>query len=347
VGQVTYVGLDVHKKSITAAVGTVRTKPRILKVRNTPKGWDHLAEKLKGTEIQAVYEASSCGFEVYDEMTARGWRVEVVAPSHLAKSVKGWKTKTDARDAEDLWGRLVAAQEVGAPLPRVWIPPVELREDRELVRRRLALGDRVSQVKTSILSLLQIQKIRRPEELKTKWSKTHVAWLKAWCGPESRLAAPVKEALGSQLRELDFLLEEQGRLQDQVEAMAAEPRYEAQVKELTKVPGVAGLTALTFLTELGDVRRFGNRRQVASYLGLSPSSYESGEATDRKGHITHMGPGRIRKVLNQAAWCGVRIRPEVRAHFAQLAKRRGAKKALVAEMRRLGIELWHRAMAVA
>ena len=345
-GQVTYVGLDVHKKTITAAFGPVRTKSEWMKVSNDVKGWNRLAEKLKEWDVRAVYEASSCSFEVYDEMKARGWSVEVVAPSHLAKSAKERKNKTDLRDAQDLRGRLLAACEAGAPLPTVWIPPQEMREDREFVRRRLSLGEKVSDVKNSITSLLQVHKIRRPEGMKSPWTKTHLGWLKGLC-TSSRLGERVKWALESALRELEFLKEEEERLQVKLEALAKEARYRSQTEELRKVPGVGTLTALAFLTELGDVNRFRNRRQVASYMGLAPSSYESGEASDRKGHITRQGPARIRKVLNQAAWCGVRKRPEVRRHFGRLAARRGAKKAIVAEMRRLGIELWHRALAVA
>ena len=53
--------------------------------------------------------------------------------------------------------------------------------------------------------------------------------------------------------------------------------------------GVGVLTALVFLTELGDLSRFTNRRQLAAYLGLVPSSYETGKTNDRKG--THHAPG--------------------------------------------------------
>lgn len=345
--QVTYVGLDVHKNSITAVYGPARSKPMSVKVGNSPKGWDRLQGKLAGLEVHAVYEASSCGFEVYDEMGERGWSVTVVAPTHLEKSAHARKTKTDLRDALDLWSRLVAAKELSTPLPAVWIPPVEVRQDRELVRRRLTLGERVAQIKNSIKSLLQVHKMRPPEELKAKWTQKHVRWVKSHCGPPSALAAPVKNALESMVRELEFLLEEQRKLQEQVEELAREARHRAKVEALVQVPGVAELTAMTFLVELGDVNRFGNRKQLGSYLGLTPTSHESGEASDRKGHITRMGPGRIRKVLNQAAWCGLRYRPEAAKHFRSLAKRRGTKKAIVAEMRRLGIELWHRAVNVA
>jgi len=341
--QVTYVGLDVHKKSITAVFGPVKTKPESMKVTNDSKGWTRLTERLKTWDAQAVYEASSCGFEVYDEMTARGWSVVVVAPSLMSKSSKEKKNKTDLKDAVELRSRLVAHRVAGASLPTVWVPPVQVREDRELVRRRLGLGEKAAGVKAEILSLLQIHKVRSVEG--TAWTKAHMGELWALCGQTSRLGAPVKRALESQLRELEFLMAETARVEKAVEALAQEARHQAQVRELRQVKGVGTLTAMTFLTELGDASRFSNRRRLANYLGLTPSSYESGEAADRKGHITRQGPPRIRKILNQAVWSRVRWNPEARQRFGRLAARTGVKKAIVAEMRKLGIELWHRAVA--
>ena len=340
--QVTYVGLDVHKKSITAVFGPARSRPETMKVTNDPKGWNRLVDRLRTWGVQGAYEASSCGFEVYDEMTARGWSVVVVAPSLLPKSAKEKKNKTDEKDALELRSRLVAHREAGANLPIVWVPPVRVREDRELVRRRLSLGEKMGEAKTVILNLLQIHKARSIGE--PAWTKAFVDQLWSLCGAESRLGPPVRRALESQLRELEFLKTEAVRLEKEVEALAGEARHQAQVKELRKVKGVGTLTAMTFLVELGDVTRFGNRKQLGNYLGLTPSCHESGEATDRKGHITRQGPPRIRKVLNQAAWSRVRLDPEVKKDFAQLAARTGSKKAIVAQMRKLGIYLWHRAM---
>lgn len=340
--QVTYVGLDVHKKSITAVVGPVKAKPEKLKATNDPKGWNRLADRLKTWDVQAVYEASSCGFEVYDEMISRGWSVSVVAPSLMPKSAKEKKNKTDEKDALELRSRLMAHREAGATLPIVWVPPIQVREDRELVRRRLSLGEKVSSVKTAILSLLQVHKIR--EACESNWTRDHLEWLGSLCGGKSPLGNPVRVALESHVRELRFLLDEAKRLESGLKALAEEPRHQAAVEKLTEVKGVGTLTAMTFLTELGDASRFRNRRQLANYLGLTPSSYESGEATDRKGHITRQGPPRIRRVLAQAAWVHVRCQPEARKRFAGLAIRAGSKKAIVAVMRRMGIELWHRAV---
>jgi transposase len=343
--QVTYAGLDVHKNSITAVFGPMKTEPEAMRVKNDPKGWEMLAKRLEGFEVRAVYEASSCGFELYDEMTARGWSVVVVAPSMMPTSTKRRKVKTDLRDAVELRSQLLASREAGASLPTVWIPPEVVRQDRELVRRRLAVGKQVSRLKSSIKNLLQIHKVRVQEEFASKWSQAYVGWLEGLCeGTAGALAETVRTVLGSLLRDLEFQKAEEKVLQKELERLTTEARHKAQVTEVRKVAGVGILTALTFLTELGDVTRFQNRKQLGSYLGLTPASYESGEADDRKGHITRLGPSRIRKVLNQAAWCAIRLDPHRRARFAGTAMRTGSKKAIVAEMRRLGIELWHRAL---
>ena len=103
------------------------------------------------------------------------------------------------------------------------------------------------------------------------------------------------------------------------------------------------LTAIVFLTELGDLSRFANRRQIAAYLGLAPSSHESGQRNDRKGHITHQGSSRVRKVLCQAAWTRVRCNEQEKAVYERIKAKNPKKKkiAVVASMRRLAVRLWH------
>jgi transposase len=293
-----------------------------------------------------VYEASSCGFEVYDHFTKIGWRMSVVAPTHIHKSVLSRKRKTDLRDAKRLWEVLVSHGELGTELPAVWIPEERLREEREIARRRLSVAEHLTRVKNGIGSLLRMHKLKRPAEMKTAWSQNHVAWLKGLILDPAR-GMHLRTVLASLIREMEFLEEERTILQEEVEKLAGEERYRKQVERMTELNGVGVLTAMTFLLELGDVRRFNNRRQLASYLGLVPTSYESGEDDDHKGPITHLGPARIRKVLNQAAWTLIRKDAVWKARYGPLAARRGALKAIVAMMRKLGIELWHRAQAAA
>jgi transposase len=97
---------------------------------------------------------------------------------------------------------------------------------------------------------------------------------------------------------------------------------------------------------MGDPARFTGRRGVGSWLGLTPKSHESGEAGDRKGHISRLGPGRVRKVLNQVALVRLRCHGPTRAWMQHQTEHlhKGKKKMIVALMRRIGIQLWHRAI---
>jgi len=339
---VIYVGLDVHLNSIAAVWGKAKDKPRSMTIVPTEEGFKALTEAVGTGQVWGVYEASSCGFEAYDQLRALGWKMSIVAPTHITKSVHSKKRKTDLRDAKHLWELLMSHGELGTELAEIWIPSRELQEEREIVRRRLKLAENSCRVKNGILSLLRMHRIKRPEGMKSAWSRKHIAWLRGLTKDDT-LGAPVRMVLESCVRELEFLGAEIETLQKAVEALAGEGKYRAEVERMTEVPGVGILTALTFLVELGDLRRFDNRRQVGSYLGLVPACYESGEANDRKGHITRLGPPRVRKVLNQAAWSLVRLDPLWRKRYGELSARRGAKKAITAVMRRLGIELWQRA----
>ena len=339
---VIYVGLDVHLNSIAAVWGKAKDKPRSMTVAPTEEGFKALTEAVGPGEIWGVYEASSCGFEAYDQLRGLGWKMSIVAPTHITKSAHSKKRKTDLRDAKHLWEVLMSHGELGTELAVIWIPSRELQEEREIVRRRLKLSESSCRVKNGILSLLRMHKIKRPEGMKTAWSRKHVAWLRGLAKDEG-LGTAVRTVLESYIRELEFVDGEIETLQKAVETLAQEPKYQRAVEQMTQVPGVGILTALTFLVELGDLRRFDNRRQVGSYLGLVPASYESGEADDRKGHITRLGPPRVRKVLNQAAWHLVRLDPLWRKRYEGIAARGGGKTAIVAVMRKLGIELWQRA----
>lgn len=339
---VIYVGLDVHLNSIAAVWGRAKDKPRSMTIAPNEEGWEALVKAVGTTDVWGMYEASSCGFETYDQLRGMGWKMSIVAPTHIAKSVHGKKRKTDLRDAKHLWEILMSHGELGTELAEIWIPSRELQEQREIVRRRLKLSENSCRVKNGILSLLRMHKIKRPEGMKTAWTQKHVAWLRGLAADEA-VGTSVRTVLASYVRELEFVREEIETLQKEVETLAEKPQHRGPVEKMTQVPGVGTLTALTFLLELGELRRFENRRQVGCYLGLVPASYESGAANDRKGHITRMGPPRVRKVLNQAAWQLVRLDPLWRKRYEGIKARGGAKTAIVAVMRKLGIELWQRA----
>jgi transposase len=149
------------------------------------------------------------------------------------------------------------------------------------------------------------------------------------------------------MRQVQWLWEETDRLDAQVRALSQTPRYAPLVAVLRRHKGVGLLTAMVFLSEMGDLSRFANRQQVGSFLGLVPSTFESGQDDDHKGHITHQGPSRVRKVLCQAVWSRLRSVESERWAYERIVARNPKHKkiAVVARMRVLAVTLWHDGLA--
>lgn len=292
-----------------------------------------------------AYEASGLGHGLSDQLHDAGITCYVLSPTQLPKTPKSAKFKTDARDAQMLLEQLRGFILAGNKLPVVWTPPPQLRDDRELVRARIDVADELTRVKLKINTLLKAREFRVESPTKSRWTKAFLRYLREQVVPELGLIAGTKLRL--LLDRFELYLREQGELDQALHKLSREERYRSPCDTLRRLPGVGLLVAMTFLTEMGDLTRFDNRRQVAAYLGLCPASYESGETNDRKGRITRQGPARLRKILCQAAWVA-KQHCEATAdayHRIRQNQKHRTKKALVAIMRKLAIKMWHQAMA--
>jgi len=348
--KVIMVGCDLHDRSLLIRFAVGEGEPQQASFSNDRLGRGLLIERLnevaakhRCSRIVLAYEASGQGYGLSDFLHDHGIECYVLSPTHLPKTPKSAKQKTDAKDAQMLLEQVRGHVLAGNRLPVVWTPPQRLRDDRELVRARIDAADDTTRIKLQILSLLKRYGIAKPSWY-TTWTKRFVKWLRELAATMDAVVTPVLESL---LDRYELYRQEQNQLDRAIQALSRTDRYRAACDELCRLPGVGLLTAMTFLTEMGDLQRFHNRREVAAYLGLCPSSFESGEATDRKGRITRQGPARLRKVLCQAAWVAVIHCEDTRAAYHRIrgGKSNRTKKALVAIMRQLAIRMWHRAAA--
>jgi transposase len=301
------------------------------------------ASRQRAKRTVFVYEASGQGYGLCDLLHDHGIECHVLSPTDLPKTSKKRKQKTDAKDAQMLLEQVRGHVLAGNELPVVWTPPQRLRDDRELVRARIDAADETTRVKLQVLSMLKRRGIAKPKGYSSTWSKRFVAWLRQVAQSLDATVAPVLESL---ITRYELQVSEQARLDRAIVKLSQTDRYRVACQELRRLPGVGLLSAMTFLTEMGDLHRFHNRREIAAYLGLCPASDESGETKDRKGRITRQGPARLRKLLCQAAWISLRSCPESEATYIRIrgGKSNRTKKALVAVMRRLAIRMWHRAL---
>lgn len=349
--QVTIVGCDLHDRSMLLKVALGMKPSHEKSFRNDQDGRENMADYLiqfamkhQSDRIVFVYEASGQGYGLCDLLSDQGIECYVLSPSHLPKTAKGKRNKTDARDAQMLFEQARGHVLAGNELPIVWTPPQTLRNDRELVRARLETAEACTRIKLQIMSLLKRYGVAMPEWFRKNrnWTRRFVSWLKEQAERMAEVVTPVILTFVDRFEILEKQITEFDR---HLRTLSHTDRYRAGVASLCELPGVGLITAMTFLTEMGDLSRFSNRREVAAYLGLCPSSFESGEADDRKGHITRQGPGRVRKVLCQAAWTAIRVDTATRETWTRIQgnKPGRSKKAVVAVMRKLAIVMWHRA----
>lgn len=346
------VGCDLHDRNLLLRYAVGTGEPQQLAYDNDSAGRRRMIDRLKSLaqknhadRIAFAYEASGLGHGLSDQLHGEGIDCFVLSPSHLPKTPKSARLKTDAKDAQMLLEQLRGFVLAGNDLPVVWTPPQRLRDDRELVRARIDVADEMTRLKLKISTFFKAREIKIASPTKARWTKAFRAWIRNDVIPS--LDAVVGVKLKLLLDRFELYQKEQSVLDKALKELSREPRYKVPHAELRKLPGVGLLVAMTFLTEMGDLNRFSNRRQVAAYLGLCPSSNESGQKDDRKGRITRQGPARLRKMLCQAAWVSV-VRCEIAAaqyHRLKQNKKNRSKKALVAMMRQLGIKMWHRALA--
>src|SRR6185295_5046798 len=179
-----FVGIDLGDKNSVARIAVEREKSERFGFVNTRAGRARLfgevrrrADQAGGAKIVMAYEASSCGFILSDEARALGIGCEVLAPTKMEKSVQQKKNKNDDRDADDVVEKLRGHVLAGNRLPTVWIPDLETRDDRELIRTRLELAEKQTQVKSQIQMLLKRQGLEKPSGTGAGWTAGYRRWL--------------------------------------------------------------------------------------------------------------------------------------------------------------------------
>ena len=351
--QVTMIGCDLHDQSMLLKVAVGRGKPQQLEFRNDAKDRGKMIASLKklaaekgNGEIVFVYEASGAGHGLSDLLDDAGIQCHVLSPNQLPKTPKSAKLKTDAKDAMMLLKQVRGYVLAGNSMPVVWTPPKQLRADRELVRARVDCGDEITRVKLKLKSFMKIHQLSLDSPTKKLWTKSHLRKIRKdeLKSLDFSLATKLKQLL----RRLEYYQQEQLELYRAIRTLSKTGRYSASCHQLRKLPGVGLLVAMAFLTEMGDLNRFNNRREIAAYLGLCPASFESGNADDRKGRITRQGSSRLRKLLCQATWVSIQRCQAAAAAYTRIRQnqQKRNKKALVALMRKLAIKMWHTAMSI-
>lgn len=344
----TCCGLDVHKDSITACL--------IAKGRKTIRAFGTMTDDLlalldwllKANCMFVAMESTGVYWKpVYNILEAGGLQEILVVNARDIKAVPGRKTDiTDAEWIADLYRHGL--------LRGSFIPDRAQRELRELVRYRRSLIDEHTREVNRVQKVLEGANIKLGSVTTDVNGKSGRAIIEALIKGDTDTEAMadlakgrlrrkrdlLKKSLAGQIgphqrmlletqqRHIDFLEQEIGRLNTEIEARMRP--FEEAIERVDEIPGLGRISAEQVLCVIGlDMSRFPSHKHIASWVGLCPGNNES--AGKRKSGKTRHGNQLVKTTLVQAAQVIAHTKGNyLSAMYHRLAARRGKKRATVA-----------------
>ncbi|MGH8622147.1 MAG: IS110 family transposase [Burkholderiales bacterium] len=298
-----FVGLDVHAETIAVAVAEASGEVRSLgTVPNRAESVRKLMRRLGPVRgLRVCYEAGPTGYVLYWQLTQMGIHCDVVAPT-LVPVKAGDRVKTDRRDAL----KLARCYRSGDLTP-VWVPDTFHEALRDLVRAREAAKKDQLRARNRLGKFLLRHGRRTPEGMKP-WTLKYLDWVKRQVHFE---LAMQEETLLDYIAEVEHVGQRLVRLERAIdESVVQMPEtMQAVVAGLQALRGIATLSAVTIVAEVGELSRFAKPRQLMGYSGAVSSEHSSG-GKKRQGAITKAGNAHLRRIVGEASW-SYRHRPSV------------------------------------
>jgi transposase len=299
-----YTGLDIHKKTIYGTI--VNEKGKIIQQENFYNTEEHLKAFLAGRPTKIVIEACGLWMNIYD-LLSKDYEVILAHPTKI-KAIASANMKTDKIDSEML-AHLLRCDLI----PEAYAAPIEIREQRDLIRFRSNLVRTRSRFKNKIKSIL----------LRKGFVYKKQIWTKKW---RDQLVQ-IDTQIGSYYRIMEQLNIEIKEANTEIKAINQEDKRADILKTMY---GIGDFSARVILAEIGDVKRFPSAKHLKSYVGICPGIHQSGQ-TLRSGPITKQGSKWVRWILVQCVWSCLKNKNNKLAKFhAKLCRRKKKQVATIA-----------------
>ena len=301
-----FIGIDIHKRSWKVHCATDLSMGRTFSMSPDPKGlWEYVERHFPGHDVSTAYEAGCCGYRAHRCFEGYGWHSLVVNPADIFRRGKERHTKTDRIDAQ-----LIARELKDGRLECIEVPDRCREQLRSLFRRRNDLVKDMRQTKSYIKMQLLYYGIEVPEVYDNDhWSHGFRDWLD---GLEFEYESG-KEVLRSRMRTFRFI-DREFRDVSTLLRRHTKAHYKRDYMLLRSIPGIGPIVASGILSELGNLRRFNNIKQLAGYVGLAPGIYQSGDTVRHTG-VSMRAHRLIRSYFIEASWQAIRTDPVMQGYY--------------------------------
>jgi transposase len=301
---------------------------------------------LGPVEVVICYEVGYDGFWLARLLTGRGIRTIVFDPASFLRPRRGRLAKTDRLDAEEMTRILRTWLSGDHAIARaVHIPTVEGEDAKRIERERKNLVEERTRIVARIKGLLALHGIWLSGK---RINKRLQGRLDTMMTGDGRPLPPfLRRDIERMIRHYEFICSQLAEVEaDRKLALTDETSsfpHRDKVQRLATLGSVGETTATVLVAEVFH-RTFETRRHLASFIGLAPSPYASGEVSRDRG-INKAGTKLARQTLVELAWFWLRYQPNSRLtrwwheRFGNMGMR-GRKVGIVALARKLAIALW-------
>lgn len=262
----TIIGCDAHKRySLFAIFDASTLSVRQTRVNHQPGAiLEFLSDFPEGTPV--ALETVGNYYWIVDEIEQAGC-IPLLAHAAKAKLIMGNINKTDKLDAQGL----ATLVHLGS-LPTVWLPPGEIRDERELHRTRMAFTKTRTALKNRIHATLSKYALNTSEHSDI-FAGAGRSWLEKSI---EKLPTETGRCLNQQLQALDEIQKQIALLETRIlERIKLTP----DLQHLKTLPGVGNILAVVIEREIGSVHRFPSAGHLAAYAGVVPKVHSSGGKT--------------------------------------------------------------------
>jgi transposase len=309
------VGFDIHEEEFYGTVmdkeGNIITEGQ---VKYSKEGIQSFLGCFPSTDIIIAIEACGLARGAYKLLTELGYEVVLANPAKI-KSSQG-ENKTDKIDSK----RLADLLRVGY-LPITYIPSEEIIKLRDISRHRAQLVRMRAMTKVRIRSYLS----RDGKKFPGNWNKDTMAKLK-----------DMDPMIANFVNIIELLNEQIHHVEKKIKQISS---CNYKLKLLTTIPGIADISAMLILGEIGDIKRFNNPKSLVKYAGLCPGVSQSG----KKSHnvVCNANNKWLKGMITEVSSRGAMLDRRYLRHYVRVKNRKGFKVARRSVARKMMTDIWH------